>query len=160
MFFRQTASDPLESCRVQVMARMSIRNSVVTVIPGVLGSYFSSTPSPPSTTDPKAGREDPQGRYEEGRSEEPGGRAVIEESTVYLIGFVCFAAFVGWCVFAAYAARQSWKGDRYLAAKEEERRQQRENPNLMPCMDCGHLISKKAVSCPNCGRPLNPPHQP
>jgi predicted amidophosphoribosyltransferase len=28
------------------------------------------------------------------------------------------------------------------------------NQNLIPCPDCGKWISKMAVSCPNCGRPL------
>ena len=27
------------------------------------------------------------------------------------------------------------------------------NPNLVQCRDCGHEISKRAVSCPNCGVP-------
>ena len=27
-----------------------------------------------------------------------------------------------------------------------------QNPNLIPCPDCGHLISKKnPAACPNCG---------
>lgn len=30
------------------------------------------------------------------------------------------------------------------------------NPNLSPCPDCGWLISRKAISCPQCGRPQRP----
>jgi hypothetical protein len=30
------------------------------------------------------------------------------------------------------------------------------NPNLTPCPDCGKYVSRLAVSCPNCGRPLKP----
>lgn len=29
-----------------------------------------------------------------------------------------------------------------------------DNPNLTPCPDCGKYISRLAVACPNCGRPL------
>ncbi|HEV3021607.1 MAG TPA: hypothetical protein VGX76_04045 [Pirellulales bacterium] len=28
------------------------------------------------------------------------------------------------------------------------------NPNLVPCIDCGRLVSRQAASCPQCGRPL------
>ncbi|HEV3004727.1 MAG TPA: hypothetical protein VGX78_09705 [Pirellulales bacterium] len=28
------------------------------------------------------------------------------------------------------------------------------NPNLVPCIDCGRLVSPQAASCPQCGRPL------
>lgn len=27
--------------------------------------------------------------------------------------------------------------------------------NLRPCQDCGHMVSKRAASCPNCGCPLS-----
>jgi hypothetical protein len=27
------------------------------------------------------------------------------------------------------------------------------NPNLFPCPDCGHQISRLAKACPKCGRP-------
>lgn len=27
--------------------------------------------------------------------------------------------------------------------------------NMMKCPDCGHEISKKAATCPNCGRTIN-----
>ncbi len=30
------------------------------------------------------------------------------------------------------------------------------NPNLSPCLDCGWLISRQAISCPQCGRPQSP----
>lgn len=30
------------------------------------------------------------------------------------------------------------------------------NPNLSPCPDCGWLISRQAISCPQCGRPQSP----
>ena len=26
--------------------------------------------------------------------------------------------------------------------------------NLIPCPDCGHMLSRLAASCPSCGRPL------
>ena len=29
------------------------------------------------------------------------------------------------------------------------------NPNLMPCPDCFGMISKRAVTCPHCGAPIN-----
>lgn len=29
----------------------------------------------------------------------------------------------------------------------------RDNPNLQPCRDCGHYISIRATTCPNCGGP-------
>ena len=28
------------------------------------------------------------------------------------------------------------------------------NPNLIPCPDCGSMVSKKAPACPKCGRPF------
>jgi hypothetical protein len=28
---------------------------------------------------------------------------------------------------------------------------------LTPCPDCGHSVSRSAMSCPSCGRPLAPP---
>ena len=28
------------------------------------------------------------------------------------------------------------------------------NPNLTPCPDCRKYVSRLAVNCPNCGRPL------
>lgn len=31
------------------------------------------------------------------------------------------------------------------------------NPNLTPCPDCGRFVSRQAISCPQCGRPLSPP---
>ncbi len=31
------------------------------------------------------------------------------------------------------------------------------NPNLLPCPDCGRLISREAKSCPQCGRPMSSP---
>jgi len=38
-------------------------------------------------------------------------------------------------------------------------RQGRTNGNLklMPCPDCGRMLSRLAVACPQCGRPLTPP---
>lgn len=30
------------------------------------------------------------------------------------------------------------------------------NPNLYPCPDCGHFVSRHAPTCPQCGRPLTP----
>lgn len=34
------------------------------------------------------------------------------------------------------------------------------NPNLYPCPDCGHLVSRQAPTCPQCGRALTPQEQP
>jgi hypothetical protein len=31
-----------------------------------------------------------------------------------------------------------------------------DNPNLLPCPDCGRFVSPLAVACPQCGRPLKP----
>lgn len=31
------------------------------------------------------------------------------------------------------------------------------NPNLTPCPDCGRFVSRLAISCPQCGRPLKAP---
>ena len=31
----------------------------------------------------------------------------------------------------------------------------RPNPRLLPCPDCGRLVSRLATSCPQCGRPLD-----
>ena len=28
--------------------------------------------------------------------------------------------------------------------------------NLVPCPDCGHMLSKQAGACPSCARPLRP----
>jgi len=28
------------------------------------------------------------------------------------------------------------------------------NPNLRPCPDCGHFISVRATTCPQCGGPV------
>ncbi len=30
------------------------------------------------------------------------------------------------------------------------------NPNLKPCPDCGHAISQRAATCPQCGAPVSP----
>lgn len=30
------------------------------------------------------------------------------------------------------------------------------HPNLKPCPDCGHRVSRRATVCPRCGRPLQP----
>ena len=29
----------------------------------------------------------------------------------------------------------------------------RDNPNLLPCRDCGQYISTRAATCPHCGGP-------
>ena len=34
-----------------------------------------------------------------------------------------------------------------------EQRDSRANPNLVPCPDCGRVISLAANACPGCGRP-------
>lgn len=31
-----------------------------------------------------------------------------------------------------------------------------QNPNLVPCPDCGRFVSRLAPNCPQCGRPLTP----
>lgn len=28
--------------------------------------------------------------------------------------------------------------------------------NLVPCLDCGHMLSRLAETCPSCARPLRP----
>jgi hypothetical protein len=28
------------------------------------------------------------------------------------------------------------------------------NPNLLPCPDCRRLLSRQAITCPQCGRPM------
>ncbi|MBI1899533.1 MAG: hypothetical protein HYS13_00285 [Planctomycetia bacterium] len=30
------------------------------------------------------------------------------------------------------------------------------SPNLVPCPDCGRLVSRAANACPGCGRPMTP----
>lgn len=32
--------------------------------------------------------------------------------------------------------------------------------NLVPCPDCGHLVSKRAAACPRCGAPILEPNRP
>jgi len=39
----------------------------------------------------------------------------------------------------------------------QRKKQSPPNPNLSPCPDCGWLISRQAISCPQCGRPIKPP---
>jgi len=34
------------------------------------------------------------------------------------------------------------------------------NPNLTPCPDCRHYVSRQAPACPKCGRPLLPQQNP
>jgi hypothetical protein len=34
-----------------------------------------------------------------------------------------------------------------------------DNPNLRPCPDCGHSVSVRATTCPQCGGPLKAEHQ-
>ncbi len=41
-----------------------------------------------------------------------------------------------------------------LVNKGQRSSNARSNPNLAPCPDCGRLVSRQAVSCPQCGRPL------
>ena len=31
--------------------------------------------------------------------------------------------------------------------------------NLVPCPDCGHMLSRLAESCPSCARPLRAPRE-
>ena len=31
------------------------------------------------------------------------------------------------------------------------------NPNTINCPDCGHIVSRRAAQCPQCGCPINPP---
>jgi hypothetical protein len=35
-------------------------------------------------------------------------------------------------------------------------RPQQAKADLIPCPDCGHRVSPRAESCPNCGGPLKP----
>ena len=32
----------------------------------------------------------------------------------------------------------------------------RPDADLLPCPDCGRMVSRQAASCPQCGRPLRP----
>ncbi len=41
-------------------------------------------------------------------------------------------------------------------ATRQDRDQCANNPNLFPCPDCGHYVSRLAPSCPQCGRTLTP----
>ena len=43
-----------------------------------------------------------------------------------------------------------------LASQAASKRTGPMNPNLTPCPDCGHLVSLRAQSCPQCGCPLTP----
>jgi hypothetical protein len=47
-----------------------------------------------------------------------------------------------------------------LATSKKNRSDMVTNPNLYPCPDCGHWVSRQAPSCPQCGRPLTPGQQP
>jgi len=46
-----------------------------------------------------------------------------------------------------------------LSASQKGRSDPAANPNLFPCPDCGHFASRRAPSCPQCGRPLSPPEE-
>ncbi len=43
-----------------------------------------------------------------------------------------------------------------LAVSKKGRSGAAGNPNLFPCPDCGHWVSRQAPSCPQCGRALAP----
>ena len=46
-----------------------------------------------------------------------------------------------------------------LAASQKARSGGAANPNLYPCPDCGHFVSRQAPTCPQCGRALTPEQQ-
>jgi hypothetical protein len=43
-----------------------------------------------------------------------------------------------------------------LASLAAGKRTRPMNPNLIPCPDCGRLVSLRAKACPQCGCPLTP----
>ena len=43
-----------------------------------------------------------------------------------------------------------------LVVSKKNRSDVATNPNLFPCPDCGHWVSRQAPSCPQCGRALAP----
>jgi hypothetical protein len=43
-----------------------------------------------------------------------------------------------------------------LIAALSGRNRGQSNPNLVPCPDCGRMVSRHATACPQCGRPLPP----
>ncbi len=59
-----------------------------------------------------------------------------------LLGLVCFAV-----IFVLVALPIVRLGAKKPAGDEQ-------NPNLVPCPDCGRHVSRRAKACPNCGRPL------
>ena len=60
-----------------------------------------------------------------------------------LLGLLCFAVI---CVIVALPL--------VLMTKKKPGGDE-ENPNLVPCPDCGRHVSRLAKACPNCGRPLS-----
>jgi hypothetical protein len=65
------------------------------------------------------------------------GIGVVE---LLIIGLVGTGAIVSLVLVVVFAAKRSSNPG--------------VNPNLVPCADCGRLVSRQAVSCPQCGRPL------
>ena len=63
-----------------------------------------------------------------------------------IIGLICLV-FLGAIVAAVVIS---------LAVSKKNRPDAAANPNLFPCPDCGHWVSRQAPNCPQCGRTLTP----
>ena len=63
-----------------------------------------------------------------------------------ILGVPCLGVIVVVVVVVMYAMTQSKKTGENSS----------QNPNLVPCSDCGRLVSRLAANCPQCGRPLTP----
>lgn len=66
-----------------------------------------------------------------------------------ILGLLCLGVLVAIVMLAVV-----------LSASQKGRSDPAVNPNLFPCPDCGHFASRRAPSCPQCGRPLSPPEEP
>jgi len=64
---------------------------------------------------------------------------IAQRATVFLLGAVAV-------VIVVFALAQSKRVGENPA----------QNPNLVPCPDCGRFVSRLAPNCPQCGRPLTP----
>ena len=65
----------------------------------------------------------------------------IEQWDILLLGILCLGGFV-----ALVAV---------VTASVLTTRKQPDTSNLVPCPDCGRLVSRLAKACPQCGRPLS-----
>lgn len=64
---------------------------------------------------------------------------------IIIIGLVCLAPLAALIAIVIVLARSKKTG-----------LDPTQNPNLVPCPDCGRMVSRRAPSCPQCGRPLMP----